>query len=53
VDTIDFFDGVGSDILVQTRQLSSPNYNNNKVLYETKEEIVRILSKTNGLYQDN
>jgi len=53
VDTIDFFDGVGSDILVQTRQLSAPNYNNNKVLYETKEEILRILPKTNGLYQDN
>jgi hypothetical protein len=33
--------------------MSSPTYNDSKILYETKEEILRILPRTNGLYQDN
>jgi len=53
VDSIDFFDGVCSDIIVQTRQSTTPQYENGKINYKTKDEIVRILPRFNGLYQDN
>ena len=52
-ESVDFFDGVCADILVQTRKLSTPRYVDSKVLYETKEEILRILPRGNGLYSDN
>ena len=54
VETIDFFDGVCADIVVQTRQnTSSGNFNLGNTNIKTKEEIVRILPRTNGLYEDN
>jgi len=52
-DTIDFFDGTCADILVQTRKLSTPQYENGKISYKSKEEIVRVLPRLNGLIQDN
>jgi hypothetical protein len=52
-DTIDFFDGTCADILVQTRKSSTPQYENGKILYKTKEDILRILPRFNGLYTDN
>lgn len=52
-DTIDFFDGSCADILVQTRKLSTPQYENGKITYKSREEIVRILPRFNGLIQDN
>lgn len=53
VDSIDFFDGTCADILVQTRKLSTPQYENGQIKHLTKEEIVRILPRFNGLYSDN
>jgi len=38
---------------VQTKILSTPQYENGKILYKSKEEIVRILPRFNGLMQDN
>lgn len=52
-DTIDFFDGTCADILVQTRKSSTPQYENGKIVYRSKEEILRILPRFNGLYSDN
>lgn len=53
VDSIDFFDGTCADILVQTRKLSTPQYENGQIKHTSKEEIVRILPRFNGLYSDN
>jgi NADH dehydrogenase/NADH:ubiquinone oxidoreductase subunit G len=53
VDSIDFFDGTCADIIVHTRKATSPQYQNNKLNYITNDEIMRILPRTNGLYQDN
>lgn len=53
VDSIDFFDGTCADILVQTRKLSTPQYENGQIKHSSKEEIVRILPRFNGLYSDN
>jgi len=52
-DSIDFFDGTCADILIQTRKLSTPQYENGKIVYKSKEEVVRILPRFNGLIQDN
>jgi NADH-quinone oxidoreductase chain G len=52
-ETVDFFDGVCSDILVHTRQLTLPQFNEGKAKVISKEEIVRILPRTNGLYEEN
>lgn len=53
VDSIDFFDGTCADILIQTRKLSTPQYENGQIKHLSKEEIVRILPRFNGLYSDN
>lgn len=53
VDSIDTFDGTCADILVQSRKLSTPDYENGKILYKTKEEVVRVLPRFNGLFSDN
>lgn len=52
-DSIDFFDGTCADILIQTRKLSTPQYENGKIVYKSKEEVIRILPRFNGLMQDN
>jgi NADH-quinone oxidoreductase chain G len=52
-DTVDFFDGTCADIVVHTRKSTSPQYYNNKLNYITNDEIMRILPRANGLYQDN
>ncbi len=52
-DTIDFFDGTCADIVVHTRGSSAPQYEDGKIVYKSKEEILRILPRLNGLYQDN
>ncbi len=48
IDTIDFFDAMCSDISVHTRKRSSKQGR-----FESKEEIFRILPRTNGLYKEN
>jgi NADH dehydrogenase/NADH:ubiquinone oxidoreductase subunit G len=54
IETIDFFDGLCTDIVVQTKQnTSSGAFNLGKSSVKTKEEIVRILPRTNGIYEDN
>lgn len=52
-DTIDFFDGITADISVQTRKLTSPIFENGKPYLQTKDEILRILPRYNGLQIDN
>lgn len=52
-DTIDFFDGITSDISVQTRKLTTPVFENGKPYLQTKDEILRILPRYNGLGLDN
>jgi len=52
-DTIDFFDGVCSDIIVQTRKSSQSSLKLNNKFSITKEEILRVLPRNNGLYIDN
>ena len=52
METVDFFDGVCSDIIVQTRNLGYTKKNNNsQVLY--KEDILRVLPRLNGIYNEN
>jgi NADH-quinone oxidoreductase chain G len=53
VETVDFFDAVCSDISVQTRKATSPQYQEGAMRLVSKEEIVRILPRSNGVYQDN
>ena len=53
VDTIDFFDGLCTDIVVQTRAVTTPGFSLGNWQVKTKDEIIRILPRTNGLYQDN
>lgn len=55
VETIDFFDSVCADIVVQTRQGSKQEMKIGKstIPATTREEIVRILPRSNGLYEDN
>lgn len=55
VETIDFFDAVCADIVVQTRQGSKQEIKIGKstIPATTREEIVRILPRSNGLYEDN
>lgn len=53
VETIDFLDSLCTDIEVQTRQFTNPTFNSGKFISLTKEEIVRILPRSNGCYEDN
>ena len=53
VETIDFFDSMCTDIEVQTRQFTSPTFHSGAVKTITKEEIVRIMPRANGIYDDN
>jgi NADH-quinone oxidoreductase chain G len=53
VESIDFLDALCADISVQTRQASAPMYKEGNMRMMTKEEIVRILPRSNGVYQDN
>jgi len=53
VESIDFFDSLCTEIEIQTRQFTSPEFSLGKVHINTKEEIVRILPKANGIYDDN
>ncbi len=53
IETVDFFDGVCSDIVVQTRNLITDNFNKNEKVFSAKEEIVRILPNTNSVYEEN
>ena len=52
-ETIDFFDTMCSDILVQTRQLGTSKFDKGKTSIISKEEIVRILPRDNGIYTEN
>lgn len=52
-ETIDFFDGLCSDIVVHTRKFSASQFQNGKAILTSSEDIVRILPKTTGLYNDN
>jgi len=52
-DSIDFFDGITADISVQTRKLTSPVFENGQATLQTKDEILRILPRFNGLPVDN
>jgi hypothetical protein len=38
---------------VHTRGSSAPQYEDGKIVYKSKEEILRVLPRLNGLYQDN
>ena len=51
LDTIDFFDGVCSDIVVQTRNVGFSKNQSDKSTY--KEDILRILPRLNGVYSEN
>jgi hypothetical protein len=42
-----------SDILVQTRQLGTSKFDKGKTSIISKEEIVRILPRDNGIYTEN
>jgi len=53
VETIDTFDALCTDIVVQTRKLTRNVFNKDKAEVLTGEEIIRILPKTNGIYVDN
>lgn len=59
VESIDFFDAVCSDIIVQTRKRTniSPNYSTENSSFAVKlfsqEEILRVLPHTSGLYSEN
>ena len=53
VETIDFFDSLCTEIEVQTRQFTAPEFSAGKIHVNTKDEIVRILPKANGIYEDN
>jgi NADH-quinone oxidoreductase chain G len=53
VESVDFLDAVCSDISVQTRKVSNPVYQEGNMRLISKEEIVRILPRSNGVYQDN
>jgi len=53
VETIDFLDSLCTDIEVQTRQFTNPSFTSGKFVSLTKEEIVRILPRNNGCYEDN
>ncbi len=53
VETVDNFDALCADIVVQTRKLTRNTFNKEKVEVATREEIIRILPRTNGLYEDN
>lgn len=53
VDTIDFFDAMCTDIVVQTKKSTRTGFYKEKVINTTKEEIVRILPKNNSLYETN
>jgi len=53
VETIDFFDSMCTDIEVQTRKFTSPTFHLGEVKTITKEEIVRIMPRSNGIYEDN
>jgi hypothetical protein len=52
---VDLFDAICSDIIVQTRKRTTPQYNSqkNKVILSAKEEIVRILPQTDNLHSEN
>jgi len=55
IKTVDLFDAICSDIIVQTRKRTTPQYNSqkNKVILSAKEEIVRILPQTDNLHSEN
>ncbi len=53
VDTLDFFDALGSDITVQTRLRTTTRPVALKRRTVSQEEIVRILPRQNGLYSEN
>lgn len=53
IETIDFLDALCSDIAVHTRQLSNLQPREGALRLLSKEEIVRILPRNNGVYQDN
>lgn len=54
-ETLDFFDAVCSDITVFTRKRSSAAYKNENALISvnSQEEVLRILPRKNGLYNEN
>lgn len=53
IETIDFFDSLCSDIIVQTRKGTSLSYNQGQSQISTQEEILRVLPCLNGIYLDN
>jgi hypothetical protein len=53
VDTIDFFDSMCSDIVVHSRLMSEAQLKKYNVKIITKDTILRILPKVNGIYMEN
>ncbi len=53
VDTLDFFDSMCSDISVQTRNRTVSRYTKTQVQALSREDILRILPGTSGLYTEN
>ncbi len=61
-ETIDFFDAVGADILVQTRKITQVKFDHATMTKKfklgtprlaTSDQIVRILPRSNGIFEDN
>ncbi len=53
VESLDFFDAVASDILVYTRNRIAPRFVRGKRRLLPQEEILRVLPRSNGLYDEN
>ena len=53
INTVDFFDGICTDIVVQTRKSTTVSYKGKNVSTGTKEEILRVLPRLNLSSYDN
>jgi len=53
IDSIDFLDGVCSEISVHTRASTTTNVQNFKSRITSQDDILRILPRSNGIYKDN
>ncbi len=53
IETVDFFDGACSDIVVQTRNVLNKKNQKDEAVFVSNEEIVRILPNNNSIYEEN
>lgn len=53
IDSIDFLDGICSEISVHTRAGTTTNIQNFKNRITSQDEILRVLPRSNGVYKDN